>query len=154
MMKVFAGARRRCFAAAVVLATATGCRSISEADHMDPDHVLVQVGGQTVAMATEATANGVLTVQADQILEPVSAIFVDGGGQTIDIPTGFWVDVRIADTTVAAFQPTEAGAASGELRGRQEGATAVEIWLMHGRVGRGHSDWESAPIPIQVLPAD
>lgn len=123
-------------------------------DHADAEGAVVSLNGQVIASYDGDTRQwtGELTVARGQTTGRMTVTFVDHDGNDIRPGSDFYLQVDFANTgpTVAAFDHDAPGTFTGSLRGIAAGQTTVVFRLMHGSVGRGHSDFNTAPATVRV----
>ncbi len=142
-------------AAAVVLTlAAAGCtESMTEPDeHAEPEGVHLVLGGQVIATYDgEAQSwTGEMEVDEGEETAHITVRFVDHDGDPIPIDDDLYLDVEVADESIAEFEQDTPGEFGGHLHGVSEGATDVSFRLMHGAVGSGHPDFVTTPVQAQV----
>lgn len=120
--------------------------------HSEPEGVVLRIGGQVVASydVDNRRWTGEVSVAAGQTTGQISVQFVDHDGRPISLGSGYYLEVEVGNTTVAAFNPTTPGAFTGTVQGKVAGQTTAVFKLMHGTVGRGHSDLSTAPVTVRV----
>ena len=123
-------------------------------DHADAEGAVLSMDGQVIASYDGDTRQwtGDLTVAAGQSTGRMTVTFVDHDGDDIRPGSDFYLQVDFANTgpTVAAFDHDSPGAFTGTLRGIAAGQSTVVFRLMHGSVGRGHPDFNTAPATVRV----
>ncbi len=78
--------------------------------------------------------------------------FVAHDGDPIPLDDDFYLEVDIADESIAEFEQATPGEFGGQLRGRAQGETEAIFMLMHGAVGAGHPDFVTEPVHVQAEP--
>lgn len=122
-------------------------------DHSEPEGVVLRINGQTVASydGDTRTWTGDLTVKAGQSTGTITVAFVDHDGHEIEADDDVYLEVTVANTSLAAFNHTAAGSFTGTLQGKAVGQTTAVFKLMHGSVGSGHSDFTTAPTMVRII---
>ena len=146
------------FAGTIVLA-ACGQDSATEPDH-DHDHaeevegVQLIMGVQTIARydGDHGTWTGELVVAPGQEPDFIEVRFTDHSGAAVMLHDDVYLEVEIADESIAGFEQHTPGAFDGHLHGHAEGETEAVFMLMHGAVGAGHADFVTEELPVHVEP--
>ncbi len=144
------------FAGTIVLA-ACGQDSATEPDddHAEEvEGVQLIMGGQTTARynGDDGTWTGELVVAPGQESDRIDVRFVDHAGAAVMLDDDVYLEVEIADESIAEFEQNTPGEFGGHLQGYAEGETEAVFMLMHGAVGAGHADFVTAPLHVQVEP--
>jgi hypothetical protein len=145
--------RSAAIAAAVLLALgacAPDPTSFHEEEHVD--RVELVSGGTTLAgWEAESDAwTGSLAVGVGLQTALVDVVFFDHDGEAIAFDPDHYLEVVVADGSVAAFEQDGPGAFSGRLRGLQAGATSIIFNLKHGVLPVGHLEEDTSPLPVTV----
>lgn len=123
-------------------------------DHADAEGAVIRLNGQVVASydGDSRQWTGELSVAAGQSTGTLTVSFVDHDGDDVRPGSDYYLQVDFANTgpTVAAFDHDAPGSFTGSLRGIAAGQSTVVFRLMHGSVGRGHSDFNTAPATVRV----
>ena len=130
-------------------------------DPMDPDHddhagevegVVLSLSGQTVASydGDAGAWTGELEVEPGEETAHINVRFVDHDGVAVTLADDFYLQVDVADESVAEFEQDIPGEFGGHLHGVAEGDTELTFSLMHGAVGSGHADFVTAPLHVHV----
>jgi hypothetical protein len=130
--------------AGVLTLGAAGCRGnpVAPSEHASPGGFEVVLGQEAlVRVHRGATIGPGLAVVPGGELGPLTVHFLDEQGARIVTGATFYLEIDAADPAIAVFEPSAAGSFQGRLRGLAPGTTALEVRLMHGRVGRGHADF-------------
>lgn len=139
--------------AAVVIA-ACGDDPTDIEDHSDPEGVVLELNGATIAEYDGDTQSwtGEMEVGVGMETAHISVIFVDHDGDDINPdPAEFYLEVAVDDGNIAEFEQDTPGEFGGHLHGNQVGTTEVTFRLMHGAVGAGHPDFETVnPVNAHV----
>lgn len=140
---------------AIGILALTACESTTEPeeDHAEEvEGVMLVLNGQTVASydGEEGSWEGELSVEAGQQTARISVTFVDHEGGQAELEEDHFLEVDVADESIAAFEQATPGEFAGQLRGQAEGGTEITFMLMHGEVGAGHPDFVTEPLPIRV----
>jgi len=155
MDKRIIGRSVRAAAAILTLSLAAACVTEPEDDHGDhaePDGLVIRLGGTELVVVDEQTVTGELTVQAGQETAHLSVAFVDHDGDPVDTDGDYFLQVTVADGTVAEFDQDMPGEFGGHFVGLAAGTTTLTFSLMHGEVGTGHADYISPAITGTVTP--
>lgn len=116
------------------------------------DRVELVSGGATLA-AWEADSNawtGTLSVGVGLQTALVEVLFFDHDGEEIAFDSEHYLEVVVADESVAEFEQDGPGSFSGRLRGLQAGATTVTFNLMHGAFPTGHLEEDTGALAVTV----
>lgn len=123
-------------------------------DHAEAEGAVIRLNGQVVASydGDSRQWTGDLSVAAGQSTGTMTVTFVDHDGGDLRPGSDYYLQVDFANTgpTVAAFDHDAPGTFTGSLRGIAAGQSTVVFRLMHGSVGRGHSDFNTAPATVRV----
>jgi len=121
-------------------------------EHAEAEGAVLRLDGQVVARydGDARRWTGELTVARGQTTGQIAVEFVDHDGKALATGSGFYLEVEVANTTVASFNQATPGGFSGTLQGKASGQTTAVFKLMHGSVGRGHSDFNTAPATVRV----
>ena len=122
--------------------------------HVDAaiEGVELVMGGATIASWDRAagTWTGTLNVGVGQETALVQVVFLDHDGEEIVFDLEHYLEVTVADESVAAFEQASPGGFAGRLRGAQAGSTTVTFMLMHGVFPTGHLDEPTSPLAVTV----
>ena len=124
-------------------------------DHNDEaSGVQILVSGNVVATYTSdnSTWVGAITVDAGSELD-ITVQFTSDDGDVLTPDDDEYLDVVIADETVADFHGNSDGAFAGHVDGLAAGETTAVFRLMHGQVGSGHPDFVSTGVRVTVGPS-
>lgn len=119
--------------------------------HVRPAGMIIRAGADTVVHVVGTTVTGELTVQAGQQTAPLTVHFLDGAGNEITPPQGYYLNVEVQTAGVAAWTQNTPGEFAGRLQGVAAGTTTLEFQWVHGPVGGGHVD-ERFSIQAVVTP--
>ncbi len=122
-------------------------------DHADEvEGVMLVLGGQTLASYDGDTRRwtGELEIDEEEESGHISVRFTDHDGDAVQLGEDFYLDVNVADESIAEFEQDTPGEFGGHLHGHKEGETEVTFSLMHGAVGSGHADFVTQPVHIHV----
>ena len=130
-------------------------------DPMEPDHddhagevegVTLSLSGQTVASydGDSGSWTGELEVEPGEETAHIGVQFVDHDGLAVSLDDDFYLQVDVANESIAEFEQDTPGEFGGHLHGVAEGDTEVTFSLMHGAVGSGHADFVTAPLHVHV----
>ena len=132
--------------------------SATEADEPEEDHgeevegVTLTLSGQTVASydGHDGAWTGELEVEPGEETARISVQFVDDDGRAVRLDSDLYLQVDVANESVAEFEQDTPGEFGGHLHGGMEGDTEITFSLMHGAVGSGHADFVTAPLHVRV----
>ena len=132
--------------------------SATEPDDDHDDHggevegVTLTLSGQTVASydGDDGAWTGELEVEPGEETAHISVQFVDHDGNAVRLDSDFYLQVDVANESVAEFEQDTPGEFGGHLHGGMEGDTEITFSLMHGAVGSGHADFVTAPLHVHV----
>lgn len=143
---------RAAFALVLALGLAACDNPVAREDHVEPAGVQVLQGGQVIAETHGDHTHGRITVRAGEESPHLTVRFVDDADRPVELGSGYYLAVAVADAAVAAWEQDTPGEFGGHVHGRAAGTTTVRFRLMHGRVGGGHADFESLPFRVEVTP--
>jgi len=95
--------------------------------------------------AKEARENFLLVFFGDAV-----ALVSNVGDNVVAFDDDFYLEVEIDDESIAEFEQDEPGEFGGHVHGISEGVANAVFKLMHGAVGSGHADFETASVHIHV----
>ncbi len=122
-------------------------------DHAEPTTVVILLGGQEIASATVTSATGEIHVAPGTETAHLTVEYRDEDGNEVHVDDGdFYLEVDIADESIADFEQDTPGEFGGHVHGLAEGETTATFKLMHGTVGSGHADFVPAGITVHVAP--
>ena len=120
-------------------------------DHHEPAGVRITMGGVTLVTVQGTNVTGTLTVAAGQETAHMGVVFLDEDGDPITPDDDEFLEVEIADETVAEFEQDPPGEFGGHLHGVTAGTTTATFRLMHGTVGgSAHADYVSPAITVVI----
>lgn len=119
-------------------------------EHPEPEGVVLLLGGQVLASYDGSAWSGAVDLTVGQVTAQVTVQFVDDHGDPLEVDDEEYLDVIVGNTNVLEFQQTTPGGFGGTLRGKSAGQTTAVFRLMHGAVGAGHADFETAPLTVRV----
>jgi hypothetical protein len=121
-------------------------------EHSEPEGVVLTLSGATIATYDGDTGmwTGELNVTVGTETAHIDVDFVDHDGHPIPIDADLYLEVVIADPTIADFEQDTPGEFGGHLHGDLVGMTTAVFQLMHGTVGSGHADFVTAPVTVNV----
>lgn len=101
---------------------------------------------------TTRTWTGEMEVDAGTETPHIDVDFLDEDGDVIDFTSDpdHYLEVEVEDETIAMFEQDTPGEFGGHLHGESVGETNVVFMLMHGAVGSGHVDLETAAVHAHV----
>ena len=143
-------------ASLLVLSACGDSTTEPEEDHEDHagevEGVVLSLSGQTIASYDGETGRwtGELEVEAGEETSHIAVVFVDHNQQTVPLDADFYLQVDVADESIAEFEQDRPGEFGGHLHGVAEGETEVTFSLMHGAIGSGHADFVTAPVHAHV----
>lgn len=123
-------------------------------DHGEPVFVRLMLDGAEIARASAVnlgTSAGGIEVAAGEDSAPITVEFLDADDDVIAFDDDFHLEVEVGDESVALFEQDTPGAFVGRAHGVAVGATTMTFRLMHGAVGSGHADFQSAAIDVEVV---
>lgn len=139
---------------AAAAVAACGDDPVAVDDHAEPEGVVLELNGATIAEYDGDTQSWTGEMEVDVGMETahISVIFVDHDGNDINPdPAELYLEVVVADESIAEFEQDTPGEFGGHLHGNQVGVTDVTFRLMHGAVGTGHPDFETVnPVHAHV----
>ena len=122
--------------------------------HVDEaiERVELVTGGATVASWDRAagTWTGALDVGVGLETALVQVVFLDHDGEPIVFDLEHYLEVTVADESVAVFEQESAGGFAGRLHGVQAGSTTITFTLMHGVFPTGHLDERTSALAVTV----
>lgn len=145
--------------AGLLVLSACGGSTTEPDDHDDDDDhaeevegVVLSLSGQTLASYDheDGAWTGELGVEPGEQTGRIAVQFVDHDGDAVELDEDFYLEVDVADESIAVFQQDAPGAFGGQLRGVAEGDTEITFSLAHGAVGSGHADFVTAPLHLSV----
>lgn len=119
-------------------------------DHSEPAVVEIALGDVVIARAFSGSATGFIGAQVDVSTAVLTFTFLDDESALVVPGADEYLEVVIADESIATFEATTAGAFEGRFLGRAVGETTAEIRFMHGSPGSGHPDFVSHPVNIII----
>ena len=143
-------------ASLLVLSACGDSTTEPEEDHEDHagevEGVVLSLSGQTIASYDGETGRwtGELEVEAGEETSHIAVVFVDHNQQTVPLDADFYLQVDVADESIAEFEQDTPGEFGGHLHGESVGETDVVFRLMHGAIGSGHVDLETAAVHAHV----
>ncbi|WP_425154794.1 hypothetical protein [Candidatus Palauibacter sp.] len=144
--------------AGILVLTACSDSATEPDDHDEEEHaeevegVTLTLSGQTVASydGHDGAWTGELEVEPGEETAHISVQFVDDDGRAVRLDSDLYLQVDIANESVAEFEQDTPGEFGGHLHGGMEGDTEITFSLMHGAVGSGHADFVTAPLHVRV----
>jgi len=122
-------------------------------DHAgEVEGVVLSLSGQTIASydGHDGAWTGELEVEPGEETAHIQVVFVDHNQQAVALDDDFYLQVDVANESIAEFEQDTPGEFGGHLHGVAEGDTEVTFSLMHGAVGSGHADFVTAPLHVHV----
>lgn len=121
-------------------------------EHGDPETVQLVLNGTTIASFSFATNTwtGEMEVEVGEETDHIDVEFLDEDDDVITFDSDFYLEVDVADETIAEFEQDTPGEFGGHLHGVAEGETDVIFMLMHGAVGSGHADATTTAVHAHV----
>ena len=134
------------------------CGDDGTMDPMEDDHagevegVVLSLSGQTIASydGHDGAWTGELEVEPGEETAHINVQFVDHDGHAVSLDDDFYLQVDVANESIAEFEQDTPGEFGGHLHGVAEGDTELTFSLMHGAVGSGHADFVTAPLHVHV----
>jgi hypothetical protein len=114
-------------------------------EHHEPEGVQLVLNGVTVATYDAGAWTGGLEVNAGEETAHIDVQFLDDEGDPIALDDDVYLEVEVADETIAEFEQDTPGEFGGHLHGVSAGTTTVVFRLMHGAIGSGHADFVTTP---------
>ena len=133
----------------VMVALVSACVLIIQPDeHMEPDGLAISLGSTVVVEIDGQMVTGSLTVRAGRGTDNVQVRFLDHHGDGIPFdPIEFYLEVTVADETVAWFEQHFPGEFGGHYHGTTVGQTTLIFSVMRGQVGSGQLHYASPSLP-------
>ena len=133
----------------------SACESATEPeeDHADEvEGVILVLSGQTIASydGHDGEWTGELEVEPGEETAHITVQFTDHDGVAVALGNDFYLQVDVANESIAEFEQDTPGEFGGHLHGGAEGDTEITFSLMHGSVGSGHADFVTQPLHIHV----
>lgn len=122
-------------------------------EHGEPAAVRLMLNGAEIARAAGTnvgTSTGHIHVHPGEETAHITVEFLDEDEDVITFDSDFYLEVAVTDESIAEFEQDTPGEFGGHAHGVAEGETTMVFRLMHGAVGSGHSDFDSAPIEVEV----
>ena len=139
----------------LLLGFTMGCSDATSFDddgHAEPDGLVIRQGSTVLVEITEQSVSGMLTVQNGLETAHLTVEFTDHDGDVITVDESeFYLEVTVADSTVADFHQDTPGEFGGHFEGLAVGSTTMTFSLMHGQVDTGHPDYISPAVTGTVL---
>jgi len=136
------------------MAALAGCDDDPTAvdDHPEPEGVQLVLNGQTIATykGDNQTWTGEMDVDVGTETAHISVQFLDGNGNVLQPEADTYLEVEVADDSIAEFEQDTPGEFGGHLHGKAVGETDVVFRLMHGAVGAGHADFITTAVHAHV----
>ena len=118
----------------------------------------MEIGGGVLAMGAETIASydgdsGIWTgelIVDDERSDRIDVRFVGHDGTAIQPASEFYLEVDIADESMAEFEQNPPGAFSGHLLVHDTGHTEMVLSLMQGGAGSGHADYVTAELAVHT----
>jgi len=143
-------------ASLLVLSACGDSTTEPEEDHEDHagevEGVVLSLSGQTFASYDGETGRwtGEMEVEAGEETSHIAVVFVDHNQQMVALDADYYLQVDVADESIAEFEQDTPGEFGGHLHGVAAGETEVTFSLMHGAIGSGHADFVTAPVHAHV----
>lgn len=151
------GYRRPLMAFAMVAAVAVaacGDDLTGVEEHGEAATVQLVMNGQIVASFDFATNTwtGEMDVDVGTETPHIAVNFLAEDGDVIDFESDpdHYLEVDVEDESIAMFEQDTPGEFGGHLHGESVGETDVVFKLMHGALGAGHVDLETARVHAHV----
>ena len=121
-------------------------------EHPEPEGVQLVLNGQTIASYDGGTQTwtGEMDVDVGTETAHISVQFLDGNGNVLQPESDTYLEVEVADESIAEFEQDTPGEFGGHLHGNAVGETDVVFRLMHGAVGSGHADFVTTAVHAHV----
>ncbi|MDX1568055.1 MAG: hypothetical protein R3223_09650 [Longimicrobiales bacterium] len=140
----------------VVVAGLAACDDATGPDddhgaHAEPVSVRLTLGGNEIASADVNGSTGEIHLESGQETGHITVEFLAEDGDVIALdPAEFYLEVDVADVSVAEFEQDTPGEFGGHAHAVSEGETTMVFKLMHGSVGSGHADFIPEGITAHV----
>ncbi len=133
----------------VIVALVSACAETTEPDeHMEPHGLAISLGSTVLVEIDGQMVTGSLTVRAGQETDDVQVRFLDQHGDRIPFDRSeFYLEVTVADETVAWFEQHFPGEFGGHFHGTTVGQTTLIFSVMRGQVGSGQLHYASPSLP-------
>lgn len=155
MSKTMHSFRRGAFAFTAAGTIALGACSddpVGLDDHDDDiEAVELELNGVVVATYENGAWTGELEVTEGEETAHITVRFINHDGEEIVPDADTYLEVVIGDEAVAEFEQDTPGEFGGHLHGVAAGDTYAIFRLMHGAVGSGHPDFETARDEAEAL---
>lgn len=132
--------RRAALALLACMPLAACDNPVSPGEHIKPNGIVIRDGATAVVQVAGTTVTGALTVQAGVQSPALTVHFLDGGGNAITPPQGYYLNVVTAAPGIATWVQATPGEFGGRLQGVAAGTATLEFQWVHGAVGSGHPD--------------
>lgn len=140
-------------ALAALVVTMAGCENSplqTDDDHPEVNGFTIVRNGQILVRVTGAAApQGQVQVPAGGSVG-VAVVVFDFDGETVLLDADEYIEVDVANESVAGFEHSSPRASSGTFRGLEAGTTSFVVRLRHG--DPAHTDFLSPSIPLIVTP--
>lgn len=128
-----------------------GCESSplqTDDDHPEVNGLTIVRNGEILVRVTGATSpQGAITVAAGDSLG-VAVVVFDFDERTVLLDADEYIEIDVADESIASFRHSSPRSSSGTFRGHTAGQTTFEVILRHG--SPPHTDFLSGAIPLIV----
>ncbi|MCB2203956.1 hypothetical protein KQI65_04350 [bacterium] len=118
-------------------------------EHVEAVGIVLYQAGNPVAQVLRGESTDTLFATADNTSDMFEARFFDEHDDIFEADAEHhMLDWEIADTTVASVVQDSGseGSFSFRLRGKTQGATSIEFFILH----EGHADFRSGSLPLVV----
>jgi hypothetical protein len=122
----------------------------TDQDHSEPVQVEIALGDVVIARAFVGTSTGFIGAQVNQETADLDVTFLDEENALVVPGSDEYLEVVVADGSVAVWESNTAGGFSGRIGGLSVGQTTAVFRFMHGAPGSGHADFESHPVNIII----
>jgi len=123
-------------------------------EHGEAASLQLVLNGAVIASHTFGTTSwtGELDVDEGEETAHIDVQFLDEDGDVIDFASDpeHYLEVDVEDEAIAEFEQDTPGEFGGHLHGVATGETDVVFKLMHGAIGSGHADLETAAVHAHV----
>jgi hypothetical protein len=144
----------RGLAGAAVAALALGCTDAPfnlDWDHTYPEGLSVREGGvERVRVDKEGKVTGDLAIMVGARTGVLEVSFLDSKGAVLVPADDEYLEVTVAFSDLATFEPVAPGSFTGKLLGLKSGKTSVYFKLKQGEVGGGKGHWTSPAIDLTI----
>ncbi len=143
---------KKLLGALTVAVFAAACSDQGPDDHHEPFGVEIRDGSTVVVRIFGNSVTGQITVEVGEETPNYTFVFLDDDDDPIELDSDEFLDVQVANESIAEFDHVNRFTGIGHFEGVAEGSTTATVRLMHGAVGSAHADYISPAIPVVVTP--